>query len=109
MNINILMEVKMNNFKMISAVEAKKLMDTTNCKILDVRTKEEFDEKNIDGAINIPLQNLMQDIDEIIDYKDKSVIIYCRSGHRSIIACNLLEMEGFKHIYNLEKGIIEYK
>jgi rhodanese-related sulfurtransferase len=42
------------------------------------------------------------------DYKDKDVIVYCRSGHRSITACNLLSMEGFNKLYNLERGIIEY-
>ena len=97
------------NYINIDNEKLKKMINEKDTLLIDIRTKEEFDEKNIDGAINIPLQNLMQDIDEIIDYKDKSVIIYCRSGHRSIIACNLLEMEGFKHIYNLEKGIIEYK
>ncbi|MBC6002902.1 Thiosulfate sulfurtransferase PspE precursor [uncultured Clostridium sp.] len=97
------------NYINIDNEKLKEMINEKDTLLIDIRTKEEFDEKNIDGAINIPLQNLMQDIDEIIDYKDKSVIIYCRSGHRSIIACNLLEMEGFKHIYNLEKGIIEYK
>ena len=97
------------NYINIDNNKLKELVKESDTVLIDIRTKEEFDEKNIDGAINIPLQNLMQDIDEIIDYKDKSVIIYCRSGHRSIIACNLLEMEGFKHIYNLEKGIIQYK
>ena len=97
------------NYRNIDNEKLKEMINEKDTLLIDIRTKEEFDEKNIDGAINIPLQNLMQDIDEIIDYKDKSVIIYCRSGHRSIIACNLLEMEGFKHIYNLEKGIIEYK
>ncbi|MBC8630212.1 rhodanese-like domain-containing protein [Paeniclostridium hominis] len=97
------------NYINIDNEKLKKMINEKDTLLIDIRTKEEFDEKNIDGAINIPLQNLMQDIDEIIDYKDKSVIIYCRSGHRSIIACNLLEMEGFKHIYNLEKGIIQYK
>ncbi len=97
------------NYINIDNEKLKEMINEKDTLLIDIRTKEEFDEKNIDGAINIPLQNLMQDIDEIIDYKDKSVIIYCRSGHRSIIACNLLEMEGFKHIYNLEKGIIQYK
>lgn len=50
----------------------------------------------------------MYNIDDISDYKDKNIIVYCRSGHRSITACNLLELEGFKNIYNLEKGIIEF-
>ena len=76
--------------------------------LLDIRTKEEFLECNIDGAVNIPLSELLFNIDEVEDYKDKKIVIYCRSGHRSITACNLLAMEGFNDLYNLEKGIIDY-
>ncbi|GAA0861601.1 rhodanese-like domain-containing protein [Paraclostridium tenue] len=97
------------NYINIDNEKLKEMIKDKDTLLIDIRTEEEFDEKNIDGATNIPLQNLMHDIDDIIDYKDKKVIIYCRSGHRSIIACNLLEMEGFKHIYNLKNGIIEYK
>ncbi|MDU4936069.1 MAG: rhodanese-like domain-containing protein [Peptostreptococcaceae bacterium] len=76
--------------------------------LLDIRTKEEFMESKIDGAVNVPLSELLFNIDEIEDYKDRKIVIYCRSGHRSITACNLLAMEGFNDLYNLEKGIIGY-
>lgn len=76
--------------------------------LLDIRTKEEFMESKIDGAVNVPLSELLFNIDEIEDYKDRKIVIYCRSGHRSITACNLLAMEGFNDLYNLEKGIIDY-
>lgn len=76
--------------------------------LLDIRTKEEFMESKIDGAVNIPLSELLFNMDEIEDYKDRKIVIYCRSGHRSITACNLLAMEGFNDLYNLEKGIIDY-
>ncbi|HSQ87474.1 rhodanese-like domain-containing protein [Romboutsia sp.] len=77
--------------------------------LIDIRNKDEYEEKRIQNSINIQLHDLLYNIDEIEEYKDKKVIIYCRSGHRSITACNLLVMQGFKHIYNLEKGIINYK
>ena len=76
--------------------------------LLDIRTKEEFMESKIDGAVNVPLSELLFNIDEIEDYKDRKIVIYCRSGHRSITVCNLLAMEGFNDLYNLEKGIIGY-
>ena len=76
--------------------------------LLDVRTKEEFLENNIDKSVNVPLSDLLFNMDEIEDYKDKKIVVYCRSGHRSITACNLLAMEGFNDLYNLEKGIIDY-
>lgn len=76
--------------------------------LLDVRTEEEFNEKFIKGAINIPISTLLSNLDDIIDQKEKKVIVYCRSGHRSITACMLLNMEGFENLYNLETGIIGY-
>ncbi|MGO0987880.1 rhodanese-like domain-containing protein [Clostridioides difficile] len=76
--------------------------------LLDVRTKDEFNESKIENAINISLQELINNIDDIYEYKDKKVIVYCRSGHRSVTACNLLAEEGFKDLYNLKSGIIDY-
>lgn len=76
--------------------------------LLDVRTEEEFSEKFIKGAVNIPISTLLFNLDDIENQKDKKVIVYCRSGHRSITACMLLGMEGFENLYNLETGIIGY-
>lgn len=93
-------------------IDNKKLNEMMNSDkdvlLLDVREIDEFEERNIPKAINIPLNKLLFNLDDIEDYKDKDVIVYCRSGHRSITACNLLKMEGFNKLYNLEKGIIEY-
>ena len=97
------------NYVNIDDNKLKDLMkDKENTILIDVRSEEEYEEKNIEDSINIPLNNLLYSIDDIGEYKDKNVIIYCRSGHRSITACNLLSIEGFNKIYNLEKGIIGY-
>lgn len=98
------------NFKNIGKNELKKIIENKeDIFLLDIRTKEEYEEGNIDTSVNIPLQNLLYDIDDIEEYKDKKVVVYCRSGHRSITACNILSMSGFTDLYNLEKGIIDYK
>ncbi|MBO3446021.1 rhodanese-like domain-containing protein [Clostridium sp. CCUG 7971] len=98
------------NFKNIGKNELKKIIENKeDIFLLDIRTKEEYEEGNINTSVNIPLQNLLYDIDDIEEYKDKKVVVYCRSGHRSITACNILSMSGFTDLYNLEKGIIDYK
>lgn len=98
------------NFKNIGKNELKKIIENKeDMFLLDIRTKEEYEEGNINTSVNIPLQNLLYDIDDIEEYKDKKVVVYCRSGHRSITACNILSMSGFTDLYNLEKGIIDYK
>lgn len=64
--------------------------------ILDVRTKEEYDEEHIVGAINIPIDKLTG---EEFD-KSKIIFVYCRSGNRSTAAYNLLSASGYE-VYNL--------
>lgn len=97
------------SYKNISSNELKKLIkNNENILLIDVRSEEEFEEVNIETSINIPLQDLLYNIDELQDHNDKDIVIYCRSGHRSIIACNLLAVEGFSNLYNLERGIIDY-
>lgn len=76
--------------------------------LLDIRTEEEFEEVHIEHSVNIPLQDLLYNIDELQEYNDRDIVVYCRSGHRSITACNLLSMEGFNKLYNLEDGIQGY-
>ena len=93
------------SYKNISSNELKNIIKNGNG--LDLR-EEEFEEVNIETSINIPLQDLLYNIDELQDHNDKDIVIYCRSGHRSITACNLLAMEGFNKLYNLERGIIDY-
>ncbi len=64
--------------------------------IVDVRTKEEYDESHVVGSINIPY-------DEIENYsldKDKTIIVYCRSGNRSKIAYDTLISLGYD-VYDL--------
>ncbi|MEX1377180.1 MAG: rhodanese-like domain-containing protein [Eubacteriales bacterium] len=72
--------------------------------LLDVRTQEEYDAGHIDGSTLIPVTELQSRLDEISDYKDKKVLVYCRSGNRSVTASNILLDSGFTQVYNLETG-----
>lgn len=77
--------------------------------ILDVREPHEYAEVNM-GAILIPLGQVMSmQIDEIDDWKDKEVIVHCRSGVRSLQACAILEQMGFANTKNLTGGILAWQ
>ncbi len=67
--------------------------------IVDVRTPEEFAVARFDGAINIPLSELDQNL-QIFGDKDMKIIVYCRTGNRSGQAKKLLNNNGFKNVIN---------
>ena len=73
--------------------------------LVDVRTKEEFAEGYIEGAINIDYlaKNFSIEIQELD--LESSVLLYCRSGNRSGKAMLIMNDVGFKEVYNLEGGI----
>nr|BAS05034.1 putative thiosulfate sulfurtransferase [uncultured Aquificaceae bacterium] len=78
--------------------------------ILDVRTPQEYEKDgHIPNSILIPVQILPQYIKELEKFKDKKVLVYCRSGNRSVLASKILEQNGFKKVYNLKYGIIDWK
>ena len=69
--------------------------------LLDVRTKTETARGMIEGAVNIPLDSLRENLDKLP--KDKPIYVNCHSGQRSYIACRILAANGF-NCYNLAGG-----
>ena len=95
-----------SNVKNVSAEEAYKLInEDKEFVILDVRTKEEYDDGHIPGAKLFPVQVLTMKLDELDEYKDKPVLVYCASGGRSPRAVETLVNNDFKKIYHLSRGI----
>jgi phage shock protein E len=68
-------------------------------KIIDVRTKGEFEDEAYPGAINIPLNVLMTKLDEL-GPKDGPIVLYCASGARSAQAARLLKQAGYGDVVN---------
>ncbi|MCC6274839.1 MAG: rhodanese-like domain-containing protein [Leptospiraceae bacterium] len=68
-------------------------------KIIDVRTKDEFQDGHYDGAINIPVNTLNSKLGELGD-KSKPIIVYCASGGRSASAAHMLKANGFADVIN---------
>lgn len=85
---------KSNNEENLTGIE--KIMEGPY-EIVDVRTKEEYDTGHVNGALNIPYD----EIDEKVDLdKEKTIIVYCRSGRRSSIAYETLKKLGY-NVYDL--------
>ena len=96
--------------KSITVEELKQKMDRgEKVNLVDVREPHEFAETNIGGRL-VPLGKVQtMQVDELEDLKDEEVIVYCRSGRRSMMACLVLDQLGFKDTYNLEGGILDWQ
>lgn len=76
--------------------------------IIDVRANDEYKEGHIPHAINIALEDVENRLDEIADFKDKPVILYCNTGNRSGKAADILVENGFINVTNAE-GVKEHE
>ncbi len=76
------------------------LLAEGDAELVDVRTVPEFAADGIDGAKNIPVQQLEQRLEDVGD-KGEPVMVYCRSGNRSATAARILEQAGFEQVYDL--------
>lgn len=75
--------------------------------LLDVRTEDEFLDGHIPGAINVEIGEMSDEDIEQLD-KEKTYVLYCRSGGRSSRAAQMLEALDFGDVYNLEGGYMEW-
>ena len=86
-------------YRQVSAAEAIAMMeDETSYLILDVRTPEEFAEKHIPGAVNIPNEAIGTNEIPELPQKDQLILVYCRSGNRSKQASEKLAALGYTNI-----------
>ena len=89
-----------NSYRQISMEEAVTMMEEeSDYIILDVRTEEEYCEKHIPDAINIPNESIDESVSEILTDKDQLLLVYCRSGNRSKQASEKLAKLGYSNIY----------
>ena len=89
----------------VGTTEATRLMNQPGSLVLDVREDAEYAAGHLPRARHIPLGQLSGRIDEIAKFKEKPVIVTCRSGARSGSACRALRKAGFTQVFNLKGGI----
>ena len=95
--------------KSITVEELKERLDRgEKINLIDVREPHEYEEANLGGKL-YPLGKIQtMQVEELEDLKDEEVIIHCRSGKRSAMACQVLDQMGFKNTYNVEGGILAW-
>ena len=93
--------------KNINSATLKKWIDKDEAIIIDVREPAEYEEKSIENSILIPLKTLEKSL--IPAHEGKKIVIHCRSGKRSLFACEkLLDEDENLELYNLEGGILDW-
>jgi rhodanese-related sulfurtransferase len=98
----------MQQLQTISTSELKdRLRHESDIVLLDVREPHEHAEKNISNSLLIPLGEIPARISELEPYKNREIIIYCRSGNRSGQACAYLAQYGY-NVVNLTGGMLKW-
>ena len=92
----------------VNALEATRLMNE-DALLLDAREDNEWANGRLPNARHIRLAELPKRLSELEKFKDKPIVVYCRSGHRSARACALLKKSGFASPKNLAGGIIAWE
>lgn len=92
----------------LGTLDATRLMNQTGTLVLDVREDHEFAAGRLPRAKNIPLRDLGKRLEEIAKFKDKPVIVTCRTGARSASACRTLKKAGFGNVHNLSGGVVAW-
>ena len=98
------------NYQSIPAAKAsEKIGSGAGVVILDVRTREEYDGElgHLRGALLIPLQELAARVSELNAHIGKEILVYCRTGRRSLAAAEILQQNGHTAI-NVEGGMVQW-
>lgn len=84
--------------------EATEIYERTNALLIDVRTPEEYRKNHIEGAVNIPVYEIDNLKNEIID-PNKVILVYCKTGKRSKIVKQILIQNGYKNVYTFSAKV----
>jgi rhodanese-related sulfurtransferase len=100
-----------NTYINVTVTQGKEMIDRGEVFILDVRAPDEYASGHIKNSTllavqDIPAQELDIKLKEIS--KDRKILVYCRSGRRSVLASTILVDNGFSQVYNMKGGITEW-
>ena len=89
-------------FQAISKKDAEHYLDNNQAVLIDLRTKEEYEEYHLEGAINVPFEQLEEYKSKL--KKEYVYIFYCQRGSSSLLAAKKLSKEGYQ-VYTVIGGI----
>jgi len=99
---------RISGISQIEPGEATRMVNHENAVIVDMREDKDYLDGHIVNAVHAPSgsESIVKKLEK---YKERPVIVYCRSGHQSSGYCNRLRKQGFTSVYNLAGGILAWQ
>jgi rhodanese-related sulfurtransferase len=93
----------------LDPIGATELINRRDAVVIDVRPTADFMTGHIINAVTVPMNGFKNQLGMLEKYRDKPLIISCRSGSQSQAACMILRKAGFSEVYNLRGGIMAWQ
>ena len=108
-----LVEAARANVKELFPWDLAERMKTETLLIVDIREPYEYEAMHIQDSLSVPRgiletaceYDFEETVPELVEARDKEVILVCRSGNRSIFAAEVLQKMGYQHVYSLQTGL----
>lgn len=100
---------RLRGVKEVNCTGALQMINHKDAVVLDVREQSEYQSGHLLNSKQIPLLKLRERIGEMERYRDRPIVVVCRSGQRSATACAMLGREGFAQVYNLAGGVMAWQ
>ena len=98
---------KIDHINITSPNDFEEKSKKRSIKIFDVRKPFEFKSSHLKNSINIPLNNLNQNIKD--SERENELFLHCQTGYRSMIASSLLKIKGYKNVNDIDGGLMALK
>ncbi len=93
----------------VGPLAATEMVNHREAVVIDVRPAADFAQGHIINALNIPMNGFKNQMATLTKHKGKPIIVNCRSGAQSSVACGHLRKAGFEEVYNLQGGIMAWE
>ena len=93
----------------LDPIGATDLINHQEAVVVDVRPAADYQKGHIINAVNIPSNGFANQLNSLNKYKDRPIIVSCRSGSQSQAACQQLRKAGFEKVFNLRGGILAWQ
>lgn len=93
----------------IEPQQAALMLSHDDAVVVDVRPMSDFAQGHIVNAINMPINGFAKDLSRLEKYRNRPVIVSCRSGNQSQSGCRQLRKAGFDNVYNLRGGMMAWQ